>query len=208
MNARAPIEPFTSRVVPLPLANVDTDQIAPGTVAIATDPAVLRDGLFRYRRDEDRDFVLNRPEMQGRSILLTGPNFGCGSSREAAVWALVAFGFKAVISPSFGEIFRQNAVKSGLLPIVVAEHTADAVWRAVQSDSDVKFTVDLAAETVSASDGSLHFSFRIDAFARDLLLTGRDELDYLLDLREQVQRYEESTSIHHVTLSRIQLRTI
>lgn len=196
-----PFRPFTSRAVPLRLADVDTDQISPGNVTLATSREALRDGLFRYRRDEDSGFVLNRPDMEGRTILVSGANFGCGSSRESAVWALCAWGFRAVVSTSFGEIFEQNALKNGLLPITLDEAGATELWR--QLDEDPVLTIDLEAGRLATEDSSLALVFSIDPFARNLLLHGLDELAYLMQLDRPISAYEGSQAVHPSTQRRL-----
>ncbi len=148
-----PYTPFTSRVIPLPNENVDTDQIIPARYLKTTEKTGLADGLFRdwrYREDgtPNPDFVLNRPEMQGRQILLAGDNFGSGSSREHAPWALTAWGIRAVISTSFGDIFHNNALKNGLLPIEVDRELHGRLFELVAADPDAELTVDLEAQEV------------------------------------------------------------
>ena len=179
-----PFKPFTTQVVPLPAENVDTDQIIPARFLKTTDKAGLGDSLFcDWRYDAagqpKSDFVLNRPEMKGRRVLLAGDNFGCGSSREHAPWALLGYGFKAVISTSFADIFRNNALKNGLLPIVVDGDTYHRLFEILSAAPDAQVTVDLAAQTVNLPDGAF-VTFQIDPFSRNCLLQGVDELGYLL----------------------------
>ncbi len=135
--------------------------------------------------------MLNRPEMKGRQVLLAGDNFGCGSSREHAPWALLGYGFKAVISTSFADIFRNNALKNGLLPIVVDEVTHRRLFELLGADPDARVTVDLAAQTVALPDGS-SAAFGIDPFSRTCLLQGVDELGYLLGHASAIAAYEEA----------------
>jgi 3-isopropylmalate/(R)-2-methylmalate dehydratase small subunit len=189
-----PITKFTSQVVPLPAENVDTDQIIPARFLKTTDKAGLGDSLFcDWRYDADGapkpDFVLNRPEMKGRGVLLAGDNFGCGSSREHAPWALTGYGFKAVISTSFADIFRNNALKNGLLPIIVDEATHRALGEALARDPEAQVTIDLAAQTLTLPDGNA-VRFPIDAFSRTCLLQGVDELGYLLGHEPKITAYE------------------
>src|SRR6187551_1896917 len=145
-----PFRMFTSKVVPLRADNVDTDQIVPARYLKVTDKAGLADALFRdWRFEEDGSlkqppFVLDRPEMAGRRILLVGDNFGAGSSREHAPWALSAWGVRAILSTSFADIFRNNSLKNGVLPIVVDADTHARLWRLIESDPDAHLTVDLA----------------------------------------------------------------
>jgi len=180
-----PYASFTSKVIPLPAENVDTDQIVPARFLKITDKEGLADALFRDWRFEadgrpkDPPFVLDRPEMTGRRILLAGDNFGCGSSREHAPWALVAWGVRAVITTSCADIFRGNSLKNGLLPIVVDPERHRQLFELVESDPDVELTVDLEAQVVHLP-GDEDLPFEVDPFSRLMLLQGTDELGYLL----------------------------
>ncbi|HID86405.1 MAG TPA: 3-isopropylmalate dehydratase small subunit [Anaerolineae bacterium] len=190
-----PFTTLTSRLVPLPHENVDTDQIVPARFLKVTDKAGLGEALFAdWRFDAEGnprpDFVLNRPEFQRAQILLAGDNFGCGSSREHAPWALLAYGFRAVISTSFADIFRNNALKNGLLPIVVDPETHRELFRLVSEDPRVEVRVDLESQTLGLSNGR-RVTFPIDAFSKQCLLRGMDELDYLLKLEPVIARYEQ-----------------
>jgi len=183
-----------SRIVPLPAENVDTDQIIPARFLKVTDKAGLGESLFcdwRYNADGSPrpDFVLNRPEMRGRQVLLVGDNFGCGSSREHAPWALIGYGFRAVISTSFADIFRNNALKNGLLPIVVDKDTHAQLFSIVQEDPDATVSVDLATQTLTLPDGRA-VTFPIDAFSKACLLDGVDEIGYVLNMREKIEAFE------------------
>lgn len=189
-----PITAFSSKVVPLPAENVDTDQIIPARFLKVTDKAGLGDHLFsdwRYNSDgtPKRDFVLNQPEMRGRKVLLVGDNFGCGSSREHAPWALTGYGFRAVISTSFADIFRNNALKNGLVPIIVDRETHWQLFSLAEEDPGFEVTVDLAGQKLTLPDGRA-VSFPIDPFAKTCLLQGVDELGYLLNLEPAIARYE------------------
>jgi 3-isopropylmalate/(R)-2-methylmalate dehydratase small subunit len=191
-----PLRPFTSRLVPLLVDNVDTDQIIPARFLKGTSKAGLGEGLFAdWRYDGDgnpRDgFVLNQPEMAGRSVLLAGANFGSGSSREHAAWALQAFGFKAVLAPLFADIFRNNALKNGLLPVELPAEAHAELAAAVEADPDAEVTVDLEAETVVLPGGRT-VPFSVDPFARQMLLDGTDELGYLLSQGAAVAAYEDA----------------
>ncbi len=184
---------LTSRVIALPIDNIDTDQIIPARFLKVTDKAGLGRNLFadwRYNLDGSPkpDFILNRPEAQGAQILLVGDNFGCGSSREHAPWALIGFGFRAVISTSFADIFRNNALKNGLLPVVVDAVTHRALLDLVEEIPTVELTIDLAAQTLSFLDKSV--TFPIDPFAKACLLQGMDELGYLLSFEREIAAYE------------------
>ena len=178
---------LTSRVVPLPVNDIDTDQIIPARFLKATDKNGMGDHLFadwRYNADGSPkpDFVLNKPEHQGAQILLAGDNFGCGSSREHAPWALTGFGFRAVISTSFADIFRNNALKNGLLPIVVDAETHQMLFDLVEEMPQAEVTIDLAAQTVTLPTGH-SVPFPIDGFSKTCLLKGVDELGYCWVLR-------------------------
>jgi 3-isopropylmalate/(R)-2-methylmalate dehydratase small subunit len=191
-----PLRPFTSKLVPLVVDNVDTDQIIPARFLKGTSKDGLGDGLFAdWRYDAEgrprEDFVLNRPEMAGRAVLLAGANFGSGSSREHAAWALTAFGFRAVLAPLFADIFRNNALKNGLLPVELPAADHAELAAAVAADPDAQVTVDLAAETVALPDGRA-VGFSVDPFARQMLLDGTDELGYLLAQGAAVAAYEDA----------------
>jgi 3-isopropylmalate/(R)-2-methylmalate dehydratase small subunit len=184
---------LTSRVVALPVDNIDTDQIIPARFLKVTDKAGLGAHLFadwRYNPDGSPrpDFILNRPEAQGAQILLVGDNFGCGSSREHAPWALTGFGFRAIISTSFADIFRNNALKNGLLPVIVDAETHRALFDLVAEIPTVELTIDLAEQTLSFLNKSV--TFPIDPFSKTCLLNGMDELGYLLTFERQIAAYE------------------
>ncbi len=191
------MEPFvtlTSRIVALPIDNIDTDQIIPARFLKTTVKTGLGKNLFAdWRYDAAgqprSDFALNRPDAQGCQVLLAGDNFGCGSSREHAPWALADFGFRAVISTSFADIFRNNALKNGLLPVVVDAATQNRLFEMVAADPAAQATIDLAAQTLRLSDGTTAV-FPIDPFAQSCLLQGVDELGYLLDQTEAIIAYE------------------
>ena len=180
-----PFTVFTSRVVPMPAENVDTDQIVPARYLKVTDKAGLADALFRdWRFEEDGSlkdppFVLDRPEMAGRQILLVGDNFGAGSSREHAPWALTAWGVRAILSTSYADIFRNNSLKNGVLPIVVDRATHARLFELLAADPDAELTIDLAEQGVLLPDGTT-IDFEIDPFAKQMILAGTDELGYLL----------------------------
>ncbi len=189
-----PFRPFSSKVVPLLADNVDTDQVIPARFLKTTDKTGLGEALFsdwRYNADGSPkpDFVLNRPEMRGRQILLAGDNFGAGSSREHAPWALVGYGFRAVLSSSFADIFRSNALKNGLLPIALTADAHARIAAMVVADPDLELAVDLEASRVRLPDGSTA-GFEVDPFSRRMLLEGTDELGFLLAQSEAVAAYE------------------
>ena len=190
-----PFRMFTSRVVPLHAENVDTDQIVPARYLKVTDKAGLAEALFRdWRFEEDGSlkdppFVLDEPGMAGRQILLVGDNFGAGSSREHAPWALTAWGIRAILSTGFADIFRSNSLKNGVLPIEVPPEVHERLWTLVEHDPDAELTVDLAEEGVLLPDGTT-IDFTIDPFAKQMLLAGTDELGYLLLKERDIAAWE------------------
>ncbi len=190
-----PFATFASRVIPLPAENVDTDQIVPARFLKATDKEGLADALFRdWRFEADGSlkeplFVLDRPEMTGRQILLAGDNFGCGSSREHAPWALVSWGIQAVITTSCADIFRTNALKNGLLPIVVDPERHRQLFELLARDPDVELTVDLESQVVHLP-GDEDLPFNVDPFSKLMLLEGTDELGYLLGKGDAIDAWE------------------
>jgi 3-isopropylmalate/(R)-2-methylmalate dehydratase small subunit len=185
------MRPFTtlvSKVVPLVVDDIDTDQIIPARFLKTTDKQGLGDQLFADWRTR-ADFPLLRPEAKGAEILLAGRNFGCGSSREHAPWALADFGFRAVIARSFGDIFAQNALKNGLLPVTLDDAAHARIVRAREENPKVEVRVDLSEERVSLPDGA-HFGFVIDAFSKHCLLQGIDELGYLQSFDDRIAAFE------------------
>jgi 3-isopropylmalate/(R)-2-methylmalate dehydratase small subunit len=190
-----PVRLFRSKVVPLDAENVDTDQIVPARYLKVTDKAGLAEALFRdWRFEEDGSlkdppFILDQPGMAGRNILLAGDNFGAGSSREHAPWALTSWGIRAILSTSFADIFRNNSLKNGLLPIVVSPEVHARLWQLIRDDPDAELTVDLAEEGVLLPDGST-IDFAIDPFAKRMLLAGTDELGYLLSKDTELAAWE------------------
>ncbi len=190
-----PFQTFTSRVVPLPAENVDTDQIVPARYLRMTDKAGLAEALFRdWRFEEDGSlktprFVLDRPEMGGRQILLVGDNFGAGSSREHAPWALTAWGIRAILSTSFADIFRSNSMKNGILPIVVEAEKHRQLFEMIATHPDTELTVDLEAQVVHLP-GDEDLPFGVDPFARMMLLAGTDELGYLLSKTTEIDAWD------------------
>jgi 3-isopropylmalate/(R)-2-methylmalate dehydratase small subunit len=190
-----PFRMFTSKVVPLPAENVDTDQIVPARYLKVTDKDGLAEALFRdwrFQEDgtlKDPAFILDQPGMAGRQILLAGDNFGAGSSREHAPWALRSWGIRAILSTSFADIFRSNSLKNGVLPIVVPPAVHQRLWALLASDPDAALTIDLAEEGVLLPDGST-IDFSIDPFAKQMLLAGTDELGYLLAKEADIAAWE------------------
>ena len=194
-----PFTTLTSKIIPLPYRNVDTDQIIPARYLKVTDKAGLAEGLFydwRYQDDgtPDPEFVMNKPEYQGAKILLAGDTFGCGSSREHAPWALTGWGIRAVISTSFGDIFKSNALKNGLLPVIVDEETHQSLFDLTVEAPQAEITIDLASLNV-ALPGGQNVAFPIDPFARQCLLNGVDQLGYIQKFEDQISAYEAKREI-------------
>ena len=179
---------FSSRAVCLLRENIDTDQIIPARFLKVTDKKGAGKSLFGNWR-MDAAFELNQPATAGATILIAGDNFGCGSSREHAVWALADYGFRAVVSTSFADIFQQNALKNGFLPIMLNAETHAKVVEIAKERPDTVFTVDLSAQTLSADSG-FQATFPIDSFSKTCLLEGLDELGYLLKHEADITRYE------------------
>ena len=184
---------LTSRILPLPVNDIDTDQIIPARFLKATDKKGMGDNLFadwRYNADGSpkADFILNQPSSKGAQVLLAGDNFGCGSSREHAPWALTGFGFKAVISTSFADIFRNNSLKNGLIPIIVDEATHRMLFDLLEEVPNAEVTVDLASQTLILPNGSVEFP--IDPFNKTCLLNGVDELGYILGFEKEIAAFE------------------
>jgi 3-isopropylmalate/(R)-2-methylmalate dehydratase small subunit len=187
---------LTSRMVPLPVENVDTDQIIPARFLKAIDKNGMGQALFadwRYNADGSPkpDFVLNDDSYRGAQILLAGDNFGCGSSREHAPWALTGYGFRAVISTSFADIFRNNALKNNLLPITVDAETLRSLFDLVEEAPTAEITVHLENQSIALPDGS-SVRFPIDPFSRTCLLKGVDQLGYILSFENEITAYEQN----------------
>jgi 3-isopropylmalate/(R)-2-methylmalate dehydratase small subunit len=190
-----PFRQFSSRIVPLGAENVDTDQVVPARYLKVTDKAGLADALFRdWRFNEDGTlreprFVLDQLGMAGRAILLVGDNFGAGSSREHAPWALAAWGIRTIISTSFADIFRNNALKNGVLPVAVDAATHARLFELVAADPDAQLTVDLSEEGILLPDGTT-IDFTIDPFAKRMLLAGTDEIGYVMAKLPEIRAWE------------------
>jgi len=189
--------PFTSKAVLLPVNDIDTDQIIPARFLKTTTKAGLGEPLFadwRYNSDGSPKpgFPLNNPELRDAQILVAGDNFGCGSSREHAPWALVDYGFRAVVATSFADIFRNNSLKNGLLPVAVDRNNYSALLESLSQNPTARLAVDLEKQQLSLPDGS-STQFSISSFARTCLLNGVDELGYLLSFEAQISAYES----HH-----------
>lgn len=192
---RRPVTAFASALIPLLEANVDTDQITPARFLKASRPPggygeiLFYDRRFSAAGEPRPGFALDRPELRGATVLLAGENFGCGSSRETAVWALAEHGIRAVISTSFGDIFRVNALKNGLLPVVVAAADHRRLAELAGGAPPARVTVDLAAQTVGLPDGD-KVAFAFDAFYKECLLRGLDQMEYLLEKVPAIEAYE------------------
>jgi len=189
-----PFQTLKSRLVPLPSENVDTDQIIPARFLKTTSKEGLGNVLFNdWRYDAagspKPDFILNQPDCRGAEILLAGNNFGCGSSREHAPWALADFGFRAIISSSFADIFANNCLKNGILPIIVDKTVLDKLFRLRAASAAIEVTVDLETQVVILPNGE-QVQFPIDAFSRKCLLEGIDELGYILRHADAVACFE------------------
>ncbi len=185
---------ITSTVVPLPIENVDTDQIIPARFLKATSKEGFGDNLFRdWRYDKNdkpiTDFVLNNPTYKG-SILVAGKNFGSGSSREHAAWAVAGYGFRVVVSSFFADIFRNNALNNGILPVVVSESFLAGIFAAVNSDAGITLTVDLSQQAITnnATGESAHFD--INPYKKNCLLNGYDDIDFLLSQKDKIEAWE------------------
>jgi 3-isopropylmalate/(R)-2-methylmalate dehydratase small subunit len=181
----------TGTAVPLDRSDVDTDQIIPSDWLKQVERTGFEKGLFSEWRD-DRDFVLNQEQYAGASILIGGPNFGTGSSREHAVWAIQQYGFKAVISPRFGDIFRNNAGKNGLLPVVVPTEVGEQLMRAVEADPTLEITIDVERRTVEAPAIGLAVEFPLDASVQHRILEGLDDIGITLRNDAEIATYETS----------------
>lgn len=191
-----PIKQVTGSIAPLPINDIDTDQIIPARFLKTTDKNGLgKQAFFDWRYKEDgtdrEDFVLNQPEYKDATVLIAGNNFGCGSSREHAPWALLGMGWKAVVSTEFADIFRNNALKNGLLPIIVDDETQQQLVSLAQEDPSTQVSIDLESQTLTLPDGRA-VEFPIDEFSKQCLLKGVDQLGYLLDLDEDITAYEEN----------------
>lgn len=189
-----PIKTISGRIAPLPINDIDTDQIIPARFLKTTD----KDGLgkscfFDWRYNEDgtdrEDFILNKEEYRGARVLVAGHNFGCGSSREHAPWALMGMGFHAVISTDFADIFRNNALKNGLIPVIVDEETKQQLLSLALEDPLTEVTVDLETQSLVLPDGR-KVVFPIDGFSKYCLLNGVDQMGFLLKLDEEIAAYE------------------
>ncbi|MET9798373.1 3-isopropylmalate dehydratase small subunit [Nocardiopsis alba] len=180
----------TGRAVPLRASNVDTDQIIPAVYLKRVSRTGFEDGLFAEWRKSDPDFVLNRPEYEGASVLVAGPDFGTGSSREHAVWALQDYGFKTVLSSRFADIFRGNSLKGGLLTVLLDQEVIDRIWAAVEADPTIEVTVDLVEREVRVPAADVKESFDLDDYTRWRLLEGLDDIALTLRHTDDISAFE------------------
>jgi len=186
---------LTSTAVPLPVENVDTDQIIPARFLKATSKEGFGDNLFRdWRYEKDgtpkKDFVLNNPTYGGK-ILVAGKNFGSGSSREHAAWAIAGYGFRVVVSSFFADIFKGNALNNGVLPVVVTPEFLVSIFASVKQDPQTQLTVDLEKQVITNHSTGESEHFEINAYKRDCLLNGLDDIDYLLSRKDKIEAYEK-----------------
>ena len=192
------MEKFTkinSTCVPVSVEHIDTDQIIPARFLKATTREGFGENLFRdWRYDREgnpkADFVLNNPTWSGQ-ILVGGKNFGCGSSREHAAWAIVDYGFRVVVSSFFADIFKANALNNGLLPVQVSQSFLDQLFEAVENDPSTKVTVDLDAQSITINESGLKESFEINGYKKACLINGYDDIDYLISQKEKIEEFEK-----------------
>ena len=184
-----------STVVPLPIENVDTDQIIPARFLKATTREGFGENLFRdWRYDKDgnpkEDFVMNSPIYKGE-ILVAGKNFGCGSSREHAAWAIDGAGFRAVVSSFFADIFRNNALNNGLLPVVVSEEMLARIFEDAAKDAGMELYIDLQSQTIEIAGTGVKESFEIAPYKKQCLMNGYDDVDFLVSIRSEIESFEK-----------------
>lgn len=185
---------LTSTYVPLPIENVDTDQIIPARFLKATTKEGFGDNLFadwRYEKDGNpkKDFVLNNPTYSGE-ILVAGKNFGSGSSREHAAWAIAGYGFKAVVSSFFADIFRNNALNNGVLPVIISPEFLAEIFSSISKDPKATLTIDLENQTITNNSTGKSESFEINPYKKECLMKGLDDIDYLLSKKDSIEQYE------------------
>lgn len=188
-------EKITSTAVPLPIENVDTDQIIPARFLKATTREGFGDNLFRdWRYDNENqpksDFVLNNSTYKG-DILVVGRNFGCGSSREHAAWAISDYGFKVVVSSFFADIFKNNALNNGLLPVVISQQTLDKLLSTIEANPNTEIEVDLVNQKISAPSLGVSEHFEINDYKKTCLINGYDDIDYLLSIKDKIEAFEK-----------------
>lgn len=186
---------LSSTVVPLPIENIDTDQIIPARFLKATTREGFGENLFRdWRYDKEgnpkADFIMNSPRYKGE-ILVAGKNFGCGSSREHAAWAIDGAGFRAVVSSFFADIFRNNALNNGLLPVVVSEDMLAKIFATAEKDADMELHIDLPAQTIEIVGTDIKESFEIAPYKKQCLMSGYDDVDFLVSIRSEIESFEK-----------------
>ena len=185
-----------SKAVPLPIENIDTDQIIPARFLKATTREGFGENLFRdWRYEKDgtpkQDFVMNSPVYSGE-ILLAGKNFGCGSSREHAAWAIEGAGFRAVVSSFFADIFRNNALNNGLLPVTVSEQMLSALFEAVKENPATEIKINLEEQAIEIAGSTVKESFEIAPYKKQCLMNGYDDVDYLVSIRQEIEEFEKT----------------
>jgi 3-isopropylmalate/(R)-2-methylmalate dehydratase small subunit len=185
-----PVRKISGVVAPLDRSDVDTDQIIPASYLKRVERTGFGEGLFASWRQNDPDFVLNKKEFAGARILVAGPNFGTGSSREHAVWALLDYGFQAVVSPRFGDIFRNNATKTGLIPVQVDQDVADLLLKAAAEEPGLQMVIDVENRTLSVPEIGVEVSFPMDDFTQHRLLNGLDDIGLTLQHQRDVDAFE------------------
>jgi len=194
-----PIDKFTtltSTMIPLPIENVDTDQIIPARFLKATTKDGFGDNLFadwRYNKDGSpkADFVLNKSEYQGSTVLVAGKNFGSGSSREHAAWAVQGYGLKAVVSSFFADIFKNNVLNNGVLPVQVSEGFLQKIFTEIEKDPKTEIEINLEKQTITLKATGDSESFDINSYKKDCMLNGFDDIDYLLNMEEEIAGFEK-----------------
>jgi 3-isopropylmalate/(R)-2-methylmalate dehydratase small subunit len=191
-----PVRQITGVVAPLDRTDVDTDQIIPASYLKRVERTGFGEGLFAAWRANDPDFVLNKPEFAGARILVAGPNFGTGSSREHAVWALMDFGFEAVISPRFGDIFRNNSTKAGLIPVQVDQEVADLLLKAAAEEPGLEMTIDVENRTLSVPEIGVEVSFPLDEFTQYRLVNGLDDIGLTMKHEDAISAFERRRPSH------------
>jgi len=189
---------LTGIAAPMPLVNVDTDMIIPKQFLKTIKRSGLGVNLFdemRYNRDgsENPDFVLNKPQYREAEVLVGGDNFGCGSSREHAPWAIKDFGIRCVIAPSFADIFYNNCFKNGILPIALPQEQVDVLMKDAEKGANARMSIDLEAQTVTTSDGEV-FSFEVDSFKKHCLMNGLDDIGLTMEKAESINQFEAEAS--------------
>ena len=195
------MEKFTtivSKAVPLPIEEVDTDQIIPARFLKATTKDGFGNNLFRDWRYDDKDqpkadFILNDAHYKDSKILVAGKNFGCGSSREHAAWALTDYGFKVVVSSFFADIFRNNSLNNGLLPVQVSQEFLNAIFEKAKADNNLELKVDLVAQKIEIVGHNMSEGFEINNYKKTCMINGYDDIDYLLSIKDKIEEYEKTS---------------